>query len=119
LQALKINIRSRSSLISEKSSVLVHLEELVGRKPPLTDPEAIELYDEALSEVLQDPQGTWAKIIGEVRWQCVKATPKNEDFSLKCFEECIANDDLDHARQVSYPELQSLRIDSSLKLFSD
>ncbi len=99
-QALKIYIRSRSSQIAEKSAVLIHLEELAGRKPALSDFDAIELYDEALGEILLDSHESWGKIIGELRWQCVKSAPKNEDASLKCFQACLSMDDLDHARQV-------------------
>jgi hypothetical protein len=85
----------------EKSVVLLHLEELLERKPPLSDIEAIELYEEALEEVLPKSNETWEKIIGQLRWQCVKALPKNEDLSLKSFQACFSKGDLDHARQVS------------------
>lgn len=100
-QALKIYIRSRSPQVSEKSAVLLHLEELPERKPPFSDIEAIELYDEALNEVLPESNETWERIIGQLRWQCVKINPKNEDLSLKCFQECLSKGALDHARQVS------------------
>jgi N-terminal acetyltransferase B complex non-catalytic subunit len=87
--------------VSENSAVLLHLEELPDRKPPLSDIEAIELYDEALDEVLPESNETWEKTIGQLRWQCVKAQPKNEDLSLKCFQACFSKGALDHARQVS------------------
>ncbi|KAE9381361.1 hypothetical protein N431DRAFT_424923 [Stipitochalara longipes BDJ] len=101
LEALKIYIRSRSPQVPEKSAVLLHLEELPERKPPLADIEAIELYDEALDEVLPKSNGTWERIIGQLRWQCVKAQPKNEDLSLKCFQACLSKNALDHARQIA------------------
>lgn len=82
--------------------MLIHIEELSGRKPPITDLEAIELYDEALGEVLPETgSSSWGKSIGELRWQLVKSSPKDEDTVLKCFQECLSNGDLDHARQVS------------------
>jgi hypothetical protein len=74
---------------------------LVERKPALVDLEAIELYEDALGEVLPNPGESWEKIIGEIRWQCVKSTPKNEDLAFKCFQSCLLKDDLEHARQVS------------------
>jgi N-terminal acetyltransferase B complex non-catalytic subunit len=101
LQALKIYIRSRSPQVPEKNAVLLHLEELPERKPPVADIEAIELYDEALEEALPKSGETWERIIGPLRWQCVKAQPKNEDLSLKCFQACLSKGALDHARQVS------------------
>ncbi|CAG8961090.1 hypothetical protein HYFRA_00002633 [Hymenoscyphus fraxineus] len=101
LQALKIFIRARSPLASEQAAVLAHLEELPKRKQPLTDLEAIELYEEAFGEVVPEPQDDWIRIIGEARWQCVKAIPKNEDVSKKCFEACLEKNDIDHARQIS------------------
>jgi N-terminal acetyltransferase B complex non-catalytic subunit len=102
IQALKIYIRSRSPLITEKSAVLLHLEELPSRKTPIRDLEVITLYDEAWGEIFPNKQGSWPQTIGELRWQAVKASPKNEEDTLKCFQECLANDDLDHARQVRY-----------------
>jgi N-terminal acetyltransferase B complex non-catalytic subunit len=101
-QALKIYIRSRSPQFPEKSAVLLHLEELPERKPPFSDIDAIELYEEALEQVLPESNETWERIIGQLRWQCVKTSPKNEDLSLKCFQACFSKGDLDHARQVSY-----------------
>jgi N-terminal acetyltransferase B complex non-catalytic subunit len=97
---LKIYIRSRSPQLPEKYAVLLHLEELAERKPPLSDIEAIDLYDEALEEVLPESSETWEKVIGQLRWHCVKATPKNEDLGTKCFQACFSKGDLDHARQV-------------------
>jgi N-terminal acetyltransferase B complex non-catalytic subunit len=100
-QALKIYIRSRSPQLPEKSAILLHLEELPERNPPLSDIEAVELYDEALDEILPQSNETWERIIGQLRWQCVKASPKNEELSLKCFQACLSKGALDHARQVS------------------
>ena len=89
--------------MAEKSAVLLYLEELPERKPPLLDIEAIELYDEALDEVLPESNESWERIIGQLRWQCVKSSPKNEDLSLKCFQVCLSKGALDHARQVCQP----------------
>lgn len=81
--------------------MLVHIEELSARKSPITDLEAIDLYDEALGEVLPDTKSSWGRCIGELRWQLVKSSPKDEETAAKCFHECLSNDDLDHARQAS------------------
>lgn len=86
----------------------MHLEELAEKKTPLSELVVAELYDDALSEVLPDPQEHWARIVGELRWQYVKASPKNEDTSVKCFQACLARNDLDHARQVCQPQLARL-----------
>lgn len=72
----------------------------------LTDLAAIELYEDALEAVLPGSRESWIKIIGELRWRCVKAIPKNEDVSLTCFQTCLSKDDLDHARQVSHKFLR-------------
>lgn len=98
---MKIYIRSRSSQLTEKSAVLIHIEEIAVRKLPVTDLEAIELYDEALNEVLPETGSHWGPTIGEMRWQCVKTASKNEETALKCFQECLSHGDLDHARQIS------------------
>ena len=101
IQALKLYIRSRSAVLSERSAVILHLEELVENKVTITDLEAIDLYDEAFREVLLEKEKSWGKIIGALRWQHVKSSPKDEQNILKCFQECLTNGDLDHARQVS------------------
>ncbi|TVY35438.1 N-alpha-acetyltransferase 25,NatB auxiliary subunit [Lachnellula occidentalis] len=101
LEALKVYIRSRSPLLAEKQAVLLHLEELAEKKKAIADLETVELYDEAFGEVLPEPQESWDRIIGELRWQCVKSQPKNEDLSLKCFQACLGKGDLEHAKQIS------------------
>lgn len=83
--------------------MLLHLEELPERKPAISDIEAIELYDDALDEILTASSKTWEKIMGHLRWQCVKVSPKNEDLSLKCFQACLSKGALDYARQVMTP----------------
>jgi hypothetical protein len=100
LQALKIYIRSQSPSISEKAQVLLSLEVLPTRKPPVTDVEVLELYDEALESVLPEKQESWGKIIGELRYHGVKSSPKDEALSRKCLKACLSKGDLDHARQV-------------------
>jgi N-terminal acetyltransferase B complex non-catalytic subunit len=77
------------------------LEELAEKKKVLEELETVELYDEAFEEVLPGSQESWGRIIGELRWLCVKAQPKNEDLSLKCFQACLGKDDLEHSKQVS------------------
>ncbi|XMA19495.1 hypothetical protein WAI453_012286 [Rhynchosporium graminicola] len=105
-EALKIYIRALSPQSTEKSAVLVYLEELAEKKTALSELVVAELYDDALNEVLPETQEHWASIIGELRWQCVKAAPKNEDTGLKCFQACLARNDLDHARQASQPNVK-------------
>lgn len=101
LEALKLYIQSRLPALSDKSAVILHLEELVEKKLVISELETIELYDEAFGEVLPEPHESWDRIIGELRWLSVKSQPKNEDLSLKCFEACLAKDDLEHAKQIS------------------
>lgn len=71
------------------------------------DIEAVELYEEALNEVLPESTETWERVIGHLRWQCVKASPKNEDLSLNCFQACFSKGALDHARQVHHFRLRA------------
>ncbi|KAJ5032454.1 uncharacterized protein L3040_009058 [Drepanopeziza brunnea f. sp. 'multigermtubi'] len=100
-KALKIYIRALSPQVSEKSAVLQHLEELAERKKAFLDSTILDCYDDALEKVLSNPREHWAKIIGEMRWQSVKASPKNEDTSIECFHRCLSMNDLDHARQIA------------------
>ncbi|KAK2626510.1 hypothetical protein QTJ16_003685 [Diplocarpon rosae] len=100
-EALRIYIRALSPQVSEKSAVLLHLEELAEKKTVLADLVVLDLYDDSLEEVLPEPGEHWAEIIGELRWQSVKANPKNEETSTNCFQRCLARNDLDHARQIA------------------
>lgn len=81
--------------------MILHLEELAEKKKVISDLETLELYDEAFGEILPEPQESWDRVIGELRWLCVKSQPKNEDLSLKCFQACLGKGDLEHAKQVS------------------
>ncbi len=100
IQALKIYIRSLLPQATEISAVILHLEELVNKRPGFLDLAVIELYENALEEVLPGSRESWINTIGELRWQCVKANPKHEDTSLIGLQACLSRDDLDHARQV-------------------
>jgi N-terminal acetyltransferase B complex non-catalytic subunit len=86
--------------VSEKAAVLLHLEELPLRKATIKDLETIQLYEEAFGEIFPQPEESWARIIGETRWQCVKSCPKEEELGADSFKECLAHNDIDHARQV-------------------
>ena len=105
MQALKVYIKSQLPLITEKAEVLVCLEALPTRKPPLADPDAIDLYDDALKEVLPVPQQSWGRIIGGLRCQSVKLAPKNEALGKQCLKVCLLQGDLDHSRQESCPAM--------------
>ncbi|CAL3964286.1 unnamed protein product [Diplocarpon coronariae] len=100
-EALRIYIRALFPQVSEKSAVLLKLEELAAKKTVLADLVVLDLYDDSLEEVLPEPGERWAKVIGELRWQSVKASPKAEDTSINCFQRCLARNDLDHARQIA------------------
>ena len=102
MQALRIYIRAFLPQASEKTAVLLHLEELAEKKTAFSELVALELYDDALQEVVPEPRQHWARIIGEMRWQYVKSSPKDEETSLKCFRACLEHNDLDHARQASF-----------------
>ncbi|CAD6503993.1 BgTH12-05734 [Blumeria graminis f. sp. triticale] len=101
LEAFKLYILGLSAQFKNKSVILQNLEEVACRKPPLSNPDAIEFYAEILEEVLPGCNQTWAKIVGELKFQCIKTTPKKEDLCLKGFEACILKYDLDHARQIA------------------
>lgn len=97
---MKIYIRSRSSVQSERDAVLAHLEDLVAKKAIITDQEDIDLYDDALVNAIPEAGSIWARTIGELRWQSVKAYPKQEDSGLKSFKACLSERDWEHAQQV-------------------
>ncbi|KAG4031438.1 hypothetical protein MFRU_009g02110 [Monilinia fructicola] len=101
LEALKIYIRSRSSVQSERDAVLAHLEDLVAKKAIITDQEDIDLYDDALVNAIPEAGSIWARTIGELRWQSVKAYPKQEDSGLKSFKACLSERDWEHAQQIA------------------
>ncbi|KAI1005849.1 hypothetical protein K3495_g2373 [Podosphaera aphanis] len=100
LEALKFHIRGKLRQFSDRSTILLHLEELRSRKPPISDLDATDLYSEVLDEILPDCLESWARIIGELKWECVKLSPKNEALCLKALEACLFKDDLHHARQI-------------------
>lgn len=86
--------------LADKTAVWAHLEGLCLLQPPLADPDTFQLYEEAFEELMGYGGSIWGEVIGEARWQSVKAHPKNEELSKSCFQECLAKDDLYHAGQV-------------------
>ncbi|RKF76353.1 N-terminal acetyltransferase B complex subunit arm1 [Golovinomyces cichoracearum] len=100
LEALKIYVRGKSNLVSENLKILVQIEELACREPCLSNPDAIDLYDETITGILPDSLETWAKTIGELRWKSVKLSSKNEKLCLDALEACLSKNDLDHARKI-------------------
>ncbi|RKF51363.1 N-terminal acetyltransferase B complex subunit arm1 [Golovinomyces cichoracearum] len=100
LEALKIYVHGKSIHLSENLKILVHIEELACREPFLSNPDAIDLYDETITEILPDSLETWAKTIGELRWKSVKLSSKNEKLCLDALKACLSKDDLDHARKI-------------------
>ncbi|TQS36684.1 hypothetical protein Golomagni_02856 [Golovinomyces magnicellulatus] len=100
LEALKIYVRGKSNLVSENIKILIQIEELACREPFLSNPDAIDLYDETMTEISYDSPEAWAKTIGELRWKSVKLSSKNEKLCLDALEACLSKNDLDHARQI-------------------
>ncbi|RFU26712.1 hypothetical protein B7463_g9620, partial [Scytalidium lignicola] len=101
LEALKIYIASEQFPASENSPVVASLERLVQRDPPVLDLDAIAVYESALENISPGDEDDWARLIGRLRWQCVKAAPKNEDASLKNLRRCLAMNDIEHAQQIA------------------
>ncbi|ESZ98846.1 hypothetical protein SBOR_0704 [Sclerotinia borealis F-4128] len=101
LEAFKIYIRSRSPAQSERDVVLPHIEDLIVKKEVIADQEDIDLYDDALIHVIPEAGAIWAKTIGELRWQSVKAYPKHEESGLKSFKACLSERDWEHAQQIA------------------
>lgn len=64
------------------------------------DQDDLNLYDDALVRAVPEAGEIWAKTIGELRWQNVKAYPKQEDSGLKSFKACLSERDWEHAQQV-------------------
>jgi N-terminal acetyltransferase B complex non-catalytic subunit len=87
--------------ISEKAAVLQQFEELVSSKRVITDVNTIQFYEDALELILPKPGDSWARIIGYLRWEFVKASPKDEEASKACFRACLSKQDYEHARHVS------------------
>lgn len=73
---------------------------MVAKKVVITDQEDIDLYDDALVNAVPEAGSIWARTIGELRWQSVKAYPKQEDSGLKSFKACLSERDWEHAQQV-------------------
>ncbi|QSZ28628.1 hypothetical protein DSL72_003127 [Monilinia vaccinii-corymbosi] len=92
---------SRSSIQLERDAVLPHLEDLVTKKVVITDQEDIDLYDDALVNAIPEAGSIWARTIGELRWQGVKAYPKQEESGLKSFKACLSERDWEHAQQIA------------------
>lgn len=70
-------------------------------KKRVLDVEILDLYDSAFVAILPNQGESWANAIGEMRWQLVKAMPKNEDAIKECLKACLSKDDFEHAKQVS------------------
>jgi len=101
-QALRVYIQSKSlSSVRERGEVLVGLEKLIKKTPPLLDQSAIELYDAALKNIFPDSAEEWSKIIGEVFLLRVKAYPKEEEDCIAAFKECLKHEDFHHAQQIA------------------
>ena len=67
----------------------------------LNDLDAVQFYDETLELILPKPGEAWARIIGHLRLELVKAKPKDLDTSRACFRACLAKEDYEHARQIA------------------
>jgi N-terminal acetyltransferase B complex non-catalytic subunit len=87
-------------LVTDKSSALLLIEEALEEKSMITDLDDVELYDHAFQNILPEPQQRWASTIGELRWQFVKSSPKEENASIDCFKACLLKGDLEHAIKV-------------------
>ncbi|KAH8815250.1 N-acetyltransferase B complex non catalytic subunit-domain-containing protein [Xylogone sp. PMI_703] len=101
LEALKIYITSEQSSTGDSSPVLTALEKLIQRDPPVLDLDAIAVYEAALENILSGNEDYWARLIGRLRWQCVKASPKDEDSGLKNLRRCLIMNDIEHAQQIA------------------
>lgn len=73
----------------------------MSSKRVLKDLDAIQIYDETLELILPNSGETWARIIGYLRLELVKAMPKDADASRACFRACLAKEDYEHARQIA------------------
>lgn len=85
----------------DRGLVLLQLEKLTSKSPPLADLDALELYDEALQEVLPDSLLGWARIIGEQWLLRVKVNPTDEEGNSESFRQCLLHEDYDHAQQIA------------------
>ena len=101
MQALQLLIKAHIGQVSEKAAVLLQLEEVLSSKHVLTDLNAVSIYDETLELIVPKPGKTWARTIGVLRWQSVKALPKDADSSRACFRACLAHEDYEHARHIA------------------
>lgn len=81
--------------------ILLQLEELVAAKRVLTDLDTIQFYEEALGLILPKSGECWARIIGRLRWELVKASPKDVEASRACFQACVAKEDYENARHIA------------------
>ncbi len=70
-------------------------------KRVLTDLNAVQVYDETLQLLLPKSAESWARIIGHLRWQLVKAIPTDVEASRACFRACLAREDYEHARHIA------------------
>lgn len=89
-------------LVSDRSIALTHIEEAIDSNLVTMDLDTVVLYEVAFEHIMPQQQESWAGVIGELRWQFVKANAKDEDASMECFKSCLLNDDLDHAIKVCW-----------------
>ncbi|RDW64145.1 hypothetical protein BP5796_10647 [Coleophoma crateriformis] len=104
LQALKLYIRTEAAHAAGKEfheykEFFVELESIVA-KDAVHDEEAIVLYDTVLALILPGQLSLWRDIIGTMRWNAVKASPKDAQLAITHFQSCLSNQDLAHAQVI-------------------
>jgi len=84
------------------------VDDLVRNSTVVKDLDAIELYEWACTDAMQDVD--YSETFGVLRLRWVKANPKNT-AGVSCLQTCVLHWDLVNAQQVS---LASLTISSAL-----
>lgn len=104
-KALKLYIRTEAAHAAGKEfqeykELFVELGAIVT-KELVHNEEAIVLYDAVLGLMLPGQYSIWGGFIGRMRWNAVKASPKDAQIAITHFQACLSNQDLAHAQVVS------------------
>ncbi|KAK8019940.1 N-acetyltransferase B complex non catalytic subunit [Apiospora arundinis] len=99
-EALELAARSQLDSPIDRQAAWQAVEKLIIDKVAVKDAATVDLYEWALVSNGMD-SAQYHKYIGVMRVSVVKANPKNKDIAKTSFFSCIANEDWNHAQEIS------------------
>jgi len=100
LQAVEVAARSRSDNAADRTFGREAVQAMINDNTIIKDVDALDLYEFAIDGLEMDH----SKTIGVLRARLVKALPKDQQSSVKCFEACMWHSDWENAQEVLCPD---------------